>query len=185
MNWTEAYKPERKAEWADIAQAIRDAVSMDEALAMYCPNTPRRNHRCPCPIHMGTDYNFSYTKTGYKCFVCGASGDVVALVKEVCELSTRADAMKQINSDFNLNLPINCALDEVHCAEMAKRRAEAEAKQKRISAWWDQYHALLDEWITLDRTRRESAPMSDEYAKAVKRIDYVAYQIDNLPIEPR
>lgn len=185
MDWTSAYTPERRAEWSDIAQAIRDAVTMDDVLSAYCPNTPRRNHRCPCPIHAGTDFNFSYTRDGYKCFVCGASGDVVALVKETCELSTRAEAMKRINADFRLNLPIGTALNVEACAEIAKRRKEAEKKQKEVEAWRNRYHAILDEWIRLDFIRRTADPNSDEYADAVKRIDKVADDLDSLPPEPR
>ena len=130
MNWNEAYKRERKMEWRDVALAIHDSVSPEQALRFYRPDLDIRHNRCPCPIHNGKDYNFSLTDSGYKCFVCGASGDVIALVKEICELSTRADAMKKINLDFNLRLPINSEITQQQNEELRKRREKAEAKRK-------------------------------------------------------
>ena len=185
MEWQSAYRPERRANWEDIASAVRYAIHMDAVLDLYCPHLPRRNHRCPCPIHNGKDMNFSYTDNGYKCFVCGASGDVIAFVKEVCELSTRADAMKKINADFSLRLPIGDTLSAIQSANLALKRAEAEKKQKARDEWWARYHALLDEWVRLDIAKRTADPNSEEYAEAVKNIDRVSYELDCLPQEPR
>lgn len=185
MEWQSAYRPERRANWEDIATAVRYAIHMDAVLDFYCPHLPRKNHRCPCPIHNGKDPNFSYTDQGYKCFVCGASGDVIAFVKEVCELSTRADAMKKINADFSLRLPIGGTLSATQSATLALRREEAERKQKERDDWLARYHELMDEWVQLDIVKRTEDPTSEEYAEAVSKIDYVAYQLDCLPPEPR
>ena len=185
MEWANGYKREQRASWEDIAQMIHDAVTIEEALSFYCPTTPRNRNRCPCPIHNGKDFNFSYTKHGYKCFVCGASGDVVALVKEVCELSTRAEAMTKLNYDFRLGLPIGTNITPQISAEIAKRRAEADAKQKEHEAWLSRYHELLDLYIKYDKAKREKEPMSEEYAEAVKNLPVIGYKIDSLPTEPR
>ena len=179
------FQPERKVEWSDIAQAIHDTVTMDEALAMYSPSTPRRRHRCPCPIHNGKDYNFSYTEHGYKCFVCGASGDVIGFVKEVCELATRPDAMKRINEDFRLNLSTNGTLSAIQSANLALKRKEAEEKRAAEQAWEDEYHRLMDEWVRLDTIKRTADPSSEEYADAVKNIDFVSFQLDMLLCDKR
>ena len=80
-NWN--YKRELSAKIEDIAETIHASVTIEEALRLYCPGTEIRHHRCPCPIHNGKDYNFSFTENGYRCFVCGASGDVISLVKDV------------------------------------------------------------------------------------------------------
>ena len=73
MDWEKAYKPERKANIEDIVAIIHDSVTMEDVLSVYSPSTPRRGHRCPCPIHNGKDFNMSYTDHGYKCFVCRGS----------------------------------------------------------------------------------------------------------------
>ena len=185
MDWSKEYRTERRASWEDIADEIHDTVTMDEVLDLYVPGVPRRHHRMPCPIHDGKDPNFSYTPHGYKCFVCGASGDVIAFVKDVLGLSTRADAMRRINSDLRLNLPLDTAVNSAQNAELSRRRAEAEKRRKEVQAWWDRYHELMDAWTECDRARRTADPNSAEYADAVKRIDYLSYQLDEMPPEPR
>ena len=185
MDWARSYRPERRVSWGDIADAIRSSVTMENVLDAYCPSLPRRGHRCPCPIHNGKDYNFSYNTHGYCCFVCGASGDVVAFVKEVCELATRADAMRKINSDFRLALPIGAPAAPQISVEVARRRAEAERKRAEHGAWLDQYHALMDKFVDYQRILMNGDPSSDEYAEAAKKIDYIEDQLDSMPPEPR
>ena len=171
---------ESKTNWNDIAQAIRDSVTMEDMLSAYAPSTPRRNHRCPCPIHNGDDFNFSYNDTWYKCFVCGASGDAISFVKEICNLQSMSDAMKKINADFKLNLPIGCDPSPEQSAEIAIKRAEREDKRRREEAWWNEYHLIYDEWIRLDKAKRTADPESDEYIYAVKNIDRVSYMLDQI-----
>lgn len=173
----------RRASWDDIAQSIHGSVTMDDVLHKYVPSIQPRNHRCPCPIHNGKDDNFAYTDRFFKCFVCGASGDEIAFVKTVLDLPSMSDAMKRINADFDLRLPIGEDLGPIQSANLELRRKAAGERKAREDAWWDEYHLLTDEWIRLDKIKRTADPGSDEYADAVKRIDGIAYQIDCLPKE--
>lgn len=183
MNWD--FQPQRQIDWADVANDIRDAVTMDDAVAVYAPQIPVKNHRCPCPFHDGKDYNFSFTRNGYRCFVCGATGDVITFVKDLLGLSTRVDAMKRLNEDFHLGIIADTNISTQISADVLKRRAERKKKDDAIRAWWDEYHRLWDEWTALDRTRMTAPLDSDEYAYAVRRMDYISYLIDSLPPEPR
>ena len=185
MDWTKAYRPERKADWADIADAIHNAVTMDDVIHAYAPEVRTRNRRCPCPIHNGKDLNFSYTRNGYKCFVCGASGDAIGFAQTMCGLHSRADAMKRINADFRLNLPINGTLSAIQSADLALKRVERERKEKAHAEWEETYNSLWAEWIECDKAKRTADPESENYANAVKRIDYISYKIDCLKAEPR
>ena len=185
MDWSKGYKRESKASWEDIAEAIHDTVTMGEIVKVYAPSPPPRHNRIPCPFHNGKDYNLSLMPHGYKCFVCGAAGDAIAFVKDLLGLSTRADAMRRINSDLRLNLPLDTAVNSTQNAELSRRRAEAEKRRKEVQAWWDRYHELMDAWTECDRVRSTADPNSAEYADAVKRIDYLSYQLDELPPEPR
>lgn len=171
--------------WEDVAEAIHESVTMEEVLHTYVPGIQTRGHRCPCPLHQGKDLNFSYTERGYKCFVCGASGDVVAFVKEVCELSTRADAMKRINDDLRLNLPIGCEITPGEDKVLQERRRRAEEKRRAHDEWERGLQKLWDEWCRLDYHRLFCAPGSDPWIEAVQNIDRVAYEIDCYPEEPR
>lgn len=178
MNWKKAFSPERRLDWADIADEIHESVTMEDVLRVYTPDIKTRRHRCPCPFHNGKDYNFSYTRNGYKCFVCGVSGDVITFVKDSLGLSTRVDAMKRINADLRLNLPIDSNVSVELSADVARKRAEREKREREAEEWKKKREALVNEWIELDRIKRTADPMSDEYADAVKRIDRVSYQLD-------
>ena len=122
-----------RASWEDISNAIRESLTMEDVLEFYCPSTPRQHHRCPCPIHNGKDYNFSYIDKGYKCFSCGAKGDVITFVQTICEYEYRSDAMRRINSDFRLDLPLGGeVLSATQSASLALKRAEAKAKKVKF-----------------------------------------------------
>ena len=180
MDWTKAYRPERKCSWDEIAQIIHDTVTMEEVLRAYCPSIAIRGNRCPCPLHDGKGLNFSFTANGFKCFVCGASGDVIGFVKDYCGYTSRVDAMKRMNSDLCLRLPIGGDMSLEQDRAIRARVAQAKAEREKEEAWWAEYHRLLDEWIEYDKTRRTANWESPEYVNAVKNIDRVSYEIDCL-----
>lgn len=185
-DWIKTYKPERRIEWSDVARSIRDMVTVEEALSVYCPETHIRNRRCPCPIHRGKDYNFSFTDKGYTCFVCGSSGDVIDLVKAVCELATRQDAMRQINRDMRLSLPLAGEVATGKASEkLQMARAKAESKRKAIEAWNKRYNELYDEYAALIRRIKDENTDPYDRAAAEARLVTVNYLIDTLPEEPR
>lgn len=184
MDWRACYRKEQRMSIEDIANAVKESVTMSDLIDRYLSVTPH-GHRIPCPIHNGVDYNFSYTDQGYKCFVCGASGDGISFVKGVCELPTRFDAMKKINADFCLNLPIGDTINQNLSDELERKRAERKRKEEEKEAWWNRYHTLMDKVILYGKVKQNADPMSDEYAEAVKNIDRVCYELDCLPPEPR
>ena len=184
MDWTKSFRPERRVSWDDVANTIHASVTMEDAIRMYAPSTQIRNRRCPCPIHLGRDYNFSFTDHAYKCFVCGSSGDVVTFVKEVCELSTRVDAMREIVKDFRLNVDAGDTITHEQDQALRKMREEAERKKREHDAWYERYHALLDEWCALD-SKLPDAQSPAEIAGIRQRMAELDYEIYSLPPEPR
>ena len=186
VNWTEVYKPERRASWEDIAEAIRDTVTMEDVIAAYTPEylTHRSHGRIPCPIHHGKDLNFSYKDKGYMCFVCNEHGDVIKFVQTVCSCRDRTDAMKLINRDLHLNLPLDREISVTENTALEDRRRTAREREAKRAAWEEGYHRLWDEWCRLDRQKRECEPGTEPWIEAVKNIDRVAWDIDCYPNEP-
>lgn len=190
MDWEQTYKPERKANIEDIVAIIHDSVTMEDALSVYSPSTPRRGHRCPCPIHNGKDFNMSYTDRGYKCFVCNASGDVISFVKEVCELSTRLDAIQRICHDFHLGVDFHTEITPQVSSKVNRLRAEAEAKRKAREEWEKKYHETYDAWIELDKIVMSIKPDTEanmaKLYKAKQMRDWAGHRLDMLLAnEPR
>lgn len=185
MNWTETFRPERRATWTDMADAVRETVTMSDVIGKYCPECVPRHNRIPCPIHQGRDYNFSFNDTGYCCFVCGATGDVIKFVQTVCCLRGRKDAVAQINRDFGLFLPVDREISSAENKALEERRKAAREREERRAEWEEGLSALWDEWCRLDRQKRDCRPGTDAWAEAVRNIDGVSWQIDAYPPEPR
>lgn len=78
---------------------------MDEILALY-GHTKDRAGFIRCPFHAG-DHTASLKiykgSRGWSCFGCHAGGTVIDFVMKSDQLQF-ADAVRQINSDFNLGL---------------------------------------------------------------------------------
>lgn len=188
-SWGNGFKREdtKETDWGLIADEVRYKVTIQDALAMYCPTLTIRNRRCPCPIHNGKDLNFSFTDNLFKCFVCGESGDVITLVKDVLGLSTRADAIRKIGEDFNLWLNLNfhadfSQKDSAKVKELERLRAERERKEREEAEWLERYHTVLDEWIELDNVIRDTPWDSEEnimkVCHAKEKRAQIGYQLD-------
>lgn len=166
---------------SEYAQIIKDRVTMDDIVGGYFPNPHPRYKRIPCPLHGGKDYNFSYNRKFYKCFVCGQSGDVIKFVQTHFNISF-ADAIKKINRDFNVGLPIDGDLDantiQSLQREAERRKAEREAREREGEAAVARYHAAMDRWVALDRALREGHPGDPAYDTAERDIAKANYLLD-------
>lgn len=63
------------------ADEIKNIVSIDRVLAIF--GIEYDGKRIPCPIHNGTDKNFSVQGDKWHCFVCDESGDIFSLVQHL------------------------------------------------------------------------------------------------------
>lgn len=178
MDWSKTYRPEKRVTVEDVAEHIRDTVKMIHVIDLYYPELRPRHNRIPCPLHDGKDYNFSFGDSWYKCFVCGGAGDVISFVKETQHLATRYDAMKRLNQDLGLHLPLGGDVDAGFSAEAERKRKLAQEQERIAREWEEEYHRLLDEWIKADKTIHTAEPMSDEWISAKKRIDYISFLLD-------
>ena len=98
------------------------------------------------------------------------------------------DAIKKINEDFSLGLPIGEKLDRRKYLEMnrqafmRKREVEAEkAEQERLD---NSYWAAFDEWKMLDDNKRNFAPKTPSeplqplFVEALKNISGAEYRLE-------
>ena len=80
---------ERVREEADIVSVVGEFVKLKRV---------GNSFRGPCPFHHGKNDNFSVTaRGGYKCFVCGESGDVFTFVQKHLGLDF-AEAVKWVGA---------------------------------------------------------------------------------------
>lgn len=92
---------------------IKNNNDIVEVIAEYLPLTKKgKNYLALCPFHDDTtpSMNISSEKQIYKCFACGAGGDVINFIKDYQKISygQALDILaKRSNIDFNFNQPIS------------------------------------------------------------------------------
>lgn len=154
----------------DYAGIIKSSVPMQDVVERYTGQRPIRN-RIRCPIHHGSDLNMRIYRSSYHCFVCHATGDVIQFVQSVLGLSFQ-DAMKRLNEDFGLHLPIGEKpeeRDKTRLSELNRRNAARLFRERmaQIDADIDGTHkanlAGLLHLIELICADEAPAPWDDEW----------------------
>lgn len=167
---------------------IKQSVSIADVMSFYFPSVKVVKGRCACPIHHGEDMNFSFKGGYFNCFVCGAKGDVIELVR-LCFGITFSEAIAKLVTDFQL--PI--------CIDKPYTPQEGEALQKKVNTWQREQErrreasarrqrhidAVLDEFSKYDRilcsqNPRRMEEMTPEYAEALANIDRARYKLEHI-----
>jgi DNA primase len=100
---------ERVREEADIVAIVGEYVKLKRV---------GNSFRGPCPFHHGKNDNFSVTaRGGYKCFVCGESGDVFTFVEKQLGLDF-VGAVKWVGAKSGVDVP-----------EVARANTERDARE--------------------------------------------------------
>ena len=136
-----------------------------------------------CPFHIERTASFYAKGSYFYCYGCGWHGNVVEFVKDYFNLSF-IDALKKVNADFMLGFPLERKLTFDERRSIEQKRAERDLIRSFESAQKRALQSLLDEWIKLDRIIIEQEPkpydpVPDQYATALKRIDYIADLLDS------
>ena len=171
----------------NFADEIKQRVSMIEMLQHYGIETNRSNF-CRCPFHQEKSASFkAYPGSrGFYCYGCHESGSVIDFIMKFFGLSF-GDAIKKINEDFSIGLPIGEKLDSRKQLEMNRqafiRKREMNAKKAEQEGLENAYWAAFDEWKRLDDNRRNYAPKSPTeplhplFVEALKNIDGAEYNL--------
>jgi DNA primase len=106
----------------DVVERIREEADIVAIVGEYVKlKRVGNSYRGPCPFHHGKNDNFSVTlRGGYKCFVCGESGDVFTFVQ------------KHLGLDFVEAVKLVGAKTGVEVREVARRTEE---KDPRTPFW--------------------------------------------------
>ena len=146
----------------NFVDEIKQSVSMIEMLQHYGIETNSSNF-CRCPFHQEKSASFkAYPGTrGFYCYGCHESGSVIDFVMKFFGLSF-GDAIKKINEDFSLGLPIGEKMDRRKQLEMQRqsfiRKREMNARKAEQEMLERDYWSAFDEWKRLDDNKRNYAP---------------------------
>jgi hypothetical protein len=89
----------------NIFNEVKDKLSIQQVIEHYLGIQFDRNKKCKCPFHNDTNASLSIKESTntFHCFGCGASDSVIDFVMKYKNLE-KFDAVKLLDSDFNLNL---------------------------------------------------------------------------------
>lgn len=165
---------------------IKDRITMHDVLTRYGFKVGR-DKRIPCPFHNGKDKNLGYKPNFFKCFVCGASGDVITFVQKYHGLSF-TDTLVKIDNDFALGLGIGNELQERERLALAKKSFEAKLERKKRQMAHERlekaYHDAYDELARLDRQQMQYRPKSDDdvvhplFIEAISKIEIARHELE-------
>lgn len=158
---------------------VKDSVTMPELVKRY-GFEPNRAGYIPCPFHNEKTASLKVWEDHYKCFGCGAHGDIISFVQNYEHLGFN-ESIAAINRDFQLGIPFeeNVSLRdkrnrdrEVARRAAEKREAERIENQKRSFV---SLRAYFDAYIT-------AHPVPDNFATAhaISMRDYLDYLLDNF-----
>lgn len=171
----------------DYASEIKSRLTMPEMMLHYGFELNRAGF-CNCPFHQERSASFkAYAgDRGYYCYGCHISGSVIDFVMQYFSIPF-GDAIKKINEDFSLGLPIGEKLDRRKQLEIQKqaflRKREMNARKAKQEELENAYWAAFDEWKRLDDNKRNYAPKSPTeplhplFVEALKNIAGAEYNL--------
>ena len=181
----------------EIIDQVIEANNIVDVIGSYVQLTKKGStYFGLCPFHNEKTPSFSVTDNGSKqmfyCFGCHKGGDVIDFVAQYFGLNF-LDAMRKLNQDFSLGLPLDGSTDkeaEKKAKQLAYQRRQAEARRKkRLQALQNAYDRALTRFATIDavcdnaRTEAKNSPsedvdiFSDNTAYALRNIDSAWYEL--------
>ena len=124
---------------ADVFKAVRERMSAQEAARRYGLTFDRKGWAL-CPFHADTTPSMSFKDGRFRCWACNESGDSIDFTARFFGLS-KMDAVKRLNEDFMLGLPIGQPMTD---RKQAERRRDLAETEKMFNEWRMQLANRLD-----------------------------------------
>lgn len=175
----------------NFADRINQSVTMRDVCQMYGLSVNRCGFcRSPFAASDSTPSLKVYNGTrGWYDFSTNQGGSVIDFVKKYFGLPF-LDAVRKLNTDFQLGLPIDMEPDEQAKREARlaaeKRRAEQAKRRRTLSALRTAYDSALTRYVRLDRLVDQAhiaaksgglAAITDDMAYALGNIDGAWYEL--------
>lgn len=175
----------------NYADEIKARIPLLESLNFYGFH-PSYN-RMPCPFHNGKDRNLSIKRDHFRCFVCGEHGDVITFVMKYFGLSFM-DAMRKLNDDFGLRLPLDKkdqTVAFVPTPDQTEKQRKAQERKKRLEELQKRYEDAFGAYAACDVIIMRCKPVSavgvagisEAYAWALKNIDRCWHELKEAEAE--
>lgn len=169
----------------NAVEIIKQNIVMENILCKYGFRTDKR--RIPCPLHNGVDDNFEVKEKTYCCHSHCGSGDVIAFVQKLFNLSF-TDTLRKIDADFGLNIYGDHTFEELRRSHYKQKAIKAERERKKMEKEQaeKEYWAAFDEWKRLCDNRRIYRPKSPDeephplFVESLQKLSHQEYLVDCL-----
>lgn len=172
----------------EIVSVIKERVHMTEIFEKYGMEIKRGAVLCPFHSEKTPSLRIYNHDTQWHCFGCGAGGDVITFIQMYFNLNFTG-ALIRLDNDFGLSLPLR-KLSKKEAEEAHKRQAEIEQKraekQAELEAFRLEYDLNTIHYRLLLEIKKAGNPkkpedITDEYAYAVKKLEYLDYWFEQNP----
>lgn len=157
----------------DNISIIKDRVDILDAAKIYGLRLGKHG-KAICPFHADKNPSMTVKRGKYRCWACGAHGDVIDLVRNLFGISTK-DAIAKLNTDFSLGLNLAGGGGEMNASQIkrqdairAYRRYRTELRAERIRAL-NAYHRELLKHPGTDEILHEIEDELDELLAEARR----------------
>jgi hypothetical protein len=170
----------------DKIDRINDTVTMPDILGAYGIGTGRRG-RIACPIHGGNNQSsFSYNKTQFQCFNCGAKGGVIQFVEAYMGMDFNG-SLAEINRLFRLwddenEQPENWADQRRRKSRLRARESktiQAKREKEKKEDLLLELHRLIAN-IEIYKPQSESEEWHPLYCESLHKIPIISFRVDCL-----
>lgn len=166
----------------ELKSIILESLTMTQVMESAGVEISSR-HEAKCPFHSERTASFHVYDNNGHCYGCGWNGDLIKFEMDFYSLSF-PDALKKLNDDFNLDLPIGRRRSAAeHMMLKNKRRAffqrqaERKAKEEKREEHFNKYCEAVRNSIKYAPSFPE-LPWTDVWCDAMKNKDYYAYLVE-------
>ena len=149
--------------YIDYVDTIKQSLDLREVVARYGLE-PDRHGYVKCPFHAEKTGSMKVWPDHYKCFGCGAHGDVISFVQNY-EHTEFAETMETLNRDFSLGLPFGSSETPLQLLRQRQKMQRDVDKARET-----EYDSAI---------REHPVPDDERIAHAYQMRDYIGYLLDN------
>ena len=161
----------------NLFESVKAAATVRQAAEHYGLKIGQGNMVC-CPFHADRTPSMKLNEDYFYCFGCGTSGDVIALVAKLFNLSSY-DAAKKLAYDFGIDPdkpPAAAALRKPKYP-LAKAFQREELHCQRVLC---DYLHLLERWKVQCSPKTPEDTIDDRFVEACQMLDYIEDLADIL-----
>lgn len=172
----------------DAVQVINERLTMQDVSERYGFTTNQKGFVF-CPFHSEKTPSMKIYpgNGGFHCFGCGETGDVIAFVKKLFNLSFQ-ETLRKMDTDFSLNIYGDHTFEEIQRSryQQIALRAKSDRKKREAQKLEDDYWKAFDEWKRLYDNRHIYKPkhqgegLHPLFTESLQKLDYQKYVLGLL-----